>query len=326
MANANVQTRATLGDLGKKGLGPAFEDVFYQDLASYDGMKIAERVFSFVNTSKATLRTTGLTGYALGELFDEGEPIPETQNIKTYETQYNIDDYGKAVTVTDNALKDREVMAKKREEVSMLAKSAELTVAKGAFQILNGAFATSATKNGFKLYRYNDEALCSASHARADGGTAQSNLSATGITLTELNLETGRLALVKQLTDIGTPIMDMGMINLVVPDDLEKNAVIYTGSQLRATTANNDLNFYRGRMNVICSRWLNSELGGSSTAWFLIARTPNMPSPLRVYRNGGPEFNESERESRTWNRVFAYKNRFALGNSEWKGVWGSAGA
>lgn len=322
----NIQTRSTLGDLGKVGLGPVFEDIFDQNLVRYQGMDIASKIFSFLNTDKAVIRTTGLTGYNLPTEFQEGEPFPEVSNIKTYETLYTIKDYGSAVTVTYDCLDDREKLGKKLDEMANLSASIGPQEAKASFQILNGGFSTAATYNGTSIARYNSEALFAASHTRADGGTAQSNYSASSIALTELNLETGRLALMKQLADNGLPILDMGVINLVVPDDLIKNAVIFTNSQLRATTANNDLNFYQGRINAISSRWLNSNVGGSSTAWYLIAKVANMPSPLRVYRKGGPRFNEAQPEARTWNKVFAVMNRYAVGYSDWRGTWGSAGA
>ena len=134
--------------------------------------------------------------------------------------------------------------------------------------------------------------------------------------------------MIKQLTDNGLPILDMGAINLVVPDDLIKNAIIFTQSQYRATTTNNDLNFYQtttGRINAISSRWLDATNGGSATAWFLIASIPGIASPLRVYRRGGPRFLEESTGDRTWNKVFSVKNRYAVENSEWKGTYASAG-
>ena len=325
----NIQTRSTLGDLGKRGLGPRFEDVFEQNAIKYEGMDLASKIFAFINTDLSSLRTTGLTGYGLLEEFAEGEPIPSTINYKTFETLYTIRDYGKSIEVTDDLLLDRERLGKKLDEMANLAKSQSIQEVKAAFQILVGGASSSATSNGISIHRYNNAELFQASHARADGGSVQSNYSATSIALTELNLETGRLALVKQLSDIGLPILDMGAITLVVPDDLIKNAVIFTQSQYRATTANNDLNFYattNGRINAMSARWLNSANGGSSTAWYLLATLPGIPSPLRVYRQGGPTFKWSEPDAKTWNRTAGVKNRFAVGYSEWKGSWYSAGS
>lgn len=321
---STLQTRGTLGDLGKRGLGPEFEQVFEQNLIKYVGREAAAQVFDFKNTEKAVLRTTGLTGLALPSEFEEGDPYPSVAQIKTFETVYSIRDYGSSVEVTEDCLDDRERLGSKLDEMANLAKSADIQEVKAAFQILVSGHNTSATSNGISIHRYNDEALFSASHARADGGSSQSNTST--VTLTETNLETGRLALVKQLTDNGLPILDMGMITLVVPDDLEKNAVIFTDSEQRPSTANNDLNYYRGRIGVLSARWLNSANGGSATAWYLVAKLPKMGSPLCVYRRGGPKYFERPVDSRTGNQIFAMKNRFAVGNTEWKGTWGSTGA
>jgi hypothetical protein len=321
---AQIQTRGSLADLGKVGLGPQFEDVFEQNLLKYDGMTNISRIVSYINTEKSVLRTTGLSGYGFLEEFEEGDALPQDGNVKTFETQYAIRDYGKMVTVTDDCIEDREKLGAKLGEMANHAKSANVTRAKAGLQPLNGGFITTAKVNGFSLHRYNNERLFSTSHARADGGTAQSNASASGIVLSEVNLETGRLALVKQLTDNGMPILDMGRIILVVPDDLEKNAYIITGSQLRATTTNNDLNYYRGRIDVLSARWLNANNGGSSTAWFLLATLPGQNLPLRVYQKGGPRFKEGY-ENKTWNQEFGVKDRFAVGHTEWKGTWGSLG-
>ncbi len=323
---SNVQTRATLGDIGQDNLGPKFEKVFDQNLIKFEGKDIAKKIFDFPNAKFSTFRTTGLTGLKTLTRFGEGDPIPQSVNIKTFETNWDVQDYGDSVLVTDNLLEDRQKLGAKLDEMANLAKEVDITEAKGAFQILNGGFGTAAVVNGFSIDRYNDERLFLATHARADGGTAQSNVSATGITLTELNLETGRLALVKQLTDNGLPILNMGRITLTVPDDLQKDAVIFTQSNLRPSTANNDLNFYNGgTFDVVTSRWLNSNVGGSSTAWFLIASLPGMESILKVYRKGGPRMNDSGKIQGTWNRSFELKHRLAIGNSEFKGTWASPG-
>lgn len=320
-----IQTRGSLSDLGREGLGPKFEQVFEQNLIKYDGRDVASKVFNFENTSDSVIRTTGLTGYGYLSEFDEGAPVPEVSNTKTFETLYNIRDYGGLVNVTDDYLQDHVKLGAALDEMANLAAAADITEVRSSFQILNAGFGTSATSQGTSIHRYNSEALYSATHARADGGATQSNTST--LVLTELNLETVRLALVKQLTDIGQPIMNMGTLMLVVPDDLEKNAVIFTESESRPTTANNDINFYRGRINVISSRWLNAAFGGSATQWFLVSSLlikGAYASPLKVFRKGGPQYHELPID-KSLNRAFAVKNRYAVGNSDWRGTAGSQG-
>src|SRR3990172_1705460 len=87
-----------------------------------------------------------------------------------------------------------------------LARSARRTREREAAQVFNRAFNSS-------YLGADSEELCSTSHDRSDGGTAQSNASSTGITLTESNLETGLLAANGQLDD-------KGQIISVNPDSL----------------------------------------------------------------------------------------------------------
>ena len=102
----SVQTTATLGDLGKRGLGPAFERVFEQSLIGYEGRDAASNIFSFLNMDDPVKRDTGLTGYDLPEYFAEGDPYPSTINYQTFETVYTARNYGKSVEVTENQAKD----------------------------------------------------------------------------------------------------------------------------------------------------------------------------------------------------------------------------
>lgn len=123
--------------------------------------------------------------------------------------------------------------------------------------------------------------------------------------------------------------MQMADIMLVVPDALQKTARIITESSLRSNTTNNDLNFYNsvnGQINVITSKWLNANAGGSNTAWFLVARLPGLPSVLRVYRDGPVSHKGGVSADRTGNQWFGVKDRRASGNSEFKSTWASAGA
>ena len=324
-----LQTRATLGDLGQRNAGPEFEQVFNQTDFAYQGKEVALKIFSFLNVDKSTFRTTGTTGLPNLKRFDDGTPMPEALNIKTFETAWDIDDQGIGVTVTDDCLKDRVRLEAKLSEFAQLSAAVPRSEVQSAFQILNGGFGTTSVVNGTKLTRYNSEALFSASHARADGGTAQSNVSAGAIALTELNLETGRLALVQQLSDIGLALMEMANVTLVVPDALQKTGAIITQSVLRANTTNNDMNFYNsvnGSVDLLCSKFLNSNVGGSQTAWFLIARLPGLDSVLRVYRDSAPEFKQELTADRTWNQFFGVKDRRIAGNSEFKTTWGSEGS
>jgi len=190
-----------------------------------------------------------------------------------------------------------------------LAKSVVLTTEFHAANVFNNAFTAAYTSYG------DGKPLCSVGHTRADGGTAQSNASATGITLGETNLETGRLALETALNDKGE-IVSFNVNQLLVPVQLRKSAQILTDSTLRPGTANNDVNVYEGALKVIPWRYLTS-----STAWFLMDGGNHL---LNWFWRIRPEF-KSDYAFDSDAALYKARIRFSVGWSDWRGVWGSAG-
>src|SRR3990167_10640702 len=89
-----------------------------------------------------------------------------------------------------------------KKNPAALGKSARRTREREAAQVLNRAFNSSFLGG-------DAQELCSTVHPRSDGGTSQSNASSTGITLTEENLETARIAFRQQLDDKGMRIQTM---------------------------------------------------------------------------------------------------------------------
>ena len=128
------------------------------------------------------------------ETWTKARALDYEDPLKMYRTVYTHLKYTKGFKVSQELVEDDQhnVIARMPKA---LAKSVVYTTEFHAANILNNAFDTSYTSYG------DAKPLCSTAHPRADGGTAQSNASSTGVTLTEPNLETGRLALEKALND-----------------------------------------------------------------------------------------------------------------------------
>ena len=272
------------------------------------------------NASQATF--SGKTGAGVLSLFNEGSTIPRKQRYKLYNTEFVHDQYGGQIEVTRKMLMNRD-WGEAFNEFKDLSLAGKVTESKAPAQLFNGAFATTTTVNSIKITVYADgKPLASTIHPRVDGGSAQSNASATGIVLSESNLETGRLALRRQLQDDGTPMTISGAIYLVVPPALEKTAKIITGSDLRSGTANNDVNIYNGgSVMVMESLWLDAVNGGSDTAWFLVA--PSVAKLLFVLRNGLSM--DQSVDKNTKSTLFDVILDFSVGSADWRGFWGSKG-
>ena len=193
-----------------------------------------------------------------------------------------------------------------------------------AFNPLRAGFTSTVT------YADADELFATA-HARKDGGSTISNASATGIPLTYTNLETALLALYDQVDDKGriSTIGD-GQITLVVPKDLEMEAVTITKSEKRSDTAEHALNYYKGRVNVLATKWLrtsisaldNDGVAGSETAWYLVDNSKNK----MTFLNESPFGLEDDYTARNQTATFTGSTRFRVGPQNWRGWWGSEGA
>lgn len=188
-----------------------------------------------------------------------------------------------------------------------LARSMRRTAEYLGAVVFNNAFSSGTGGDG----KY----LCSVSHPRADGGTAQSNASGSGITLTETNLNTALLAMRGQVDDKGMKIAVKANI-LVVGPALEKTAAEITKSSLKAGSADNDINYYQGMLKVIGWDWLSS-----STAWFLLDSSVHQ---LNYFWRKRPEFKQ-DNSFDTGMALFKSQMRLSKGWSDWRGVWGSAG-
>lgn len=319
MPAGNIESRSTYGGL-IKGVEAAFIDVFDQTLLDYKPMY--ERIAKKRGSTKERERTTGVAGPGNLILKDEGDNVSRGARLKLYNTEYIHKTYAKAIEVTMEAMEDNE-WSEKLDDAKMLTRRGVLTMEQHFFQLFNDGFSLTDSDANFPISRYGDgKALFSTAHPRKDGGTAQSNASATSIALSEANLNVGRLALLRQLQDDGTPMDTTGKILLIVSLANEKLAVEITKSEYRSGTANNDINFYEGvGFDVLACKYLDSVLGGSDTAWFLVM--PEIAKLLMWERKGLTMRNTTDED--TFNFKSSIHARWSVGFGDWRGTWGSKG-
>lgn len=326
----SVETRATFGDGWIKGLAAKFAEVENQAEKSYSlgiesalGIEAnhATRLFKEKTSDKAEERLTNKTGVGYPTLTGEGEDYAADSRIPGYLTVFNFIKKTNSVEITEENKEDRDYQDK-LDEAYDLNVSMKMEFDRSAFSIFNYAF-TAQTGLPSDLTFYSDgKPLCSVGHPRKDEGTAQSNASATGLALSEPNLETGRTALRRQLDDRGLPMaIGSGQLILLVPDSLEKTAQIIAKSTKRSGTANNDLNIYDGNVTVISTKWINSQNGGSDTQWFLV---DSMFSPFIFYKRRGIR-TSVYMDNKNKNTIYDISARWSVGNKNWRGVWGSKG-
>ncbi len=293
--------RNTFGDLLEPGFRQIYDDAFTE-------MPLIMDSLFHVNTStKQDEKDSAVSGFGLFQLTGEGEQVDYEDPVQGYDKSYIHQKYTKGFKVSEELYEDDQYNVIQKKPAA-LARAARRTAEVAAANVFNNAFSAS--------YLGGDgEPLCAVDHPRSDGGTAQSNASATGITFGDDNLETARLAMRAQLDEKGQKIQCMPDTLLIGPT-LEKDANILIKSNLRSGTGDNDLNFYSGKFKIVAWDYLTS-----TTAWFLI---DSKQHELNWFWRVKPEFKQDTAFD-TGMALFKSRMRFSNGWSDFRGVWGSAG-
>lgn len=254
---------------------------------------------------------------------DEGEDTEELNRFKTYVTSIDYTAYAAKIEVTREQLMDRDFSAQ-LDEASDIGKAANFSQDEAGIQLFNGGFDTRKDSiKGYRYQYYNDTVpTFSTQHPSVvPSQSAQSNASATSMVLSEANLETARLALRRQMTDAGGPLTMGGMETLVLPLALEKLGRQLTESEYIPNSGNNDINVYRGSVNMVSSVLMDAVHDGSDTAWFLIV--PGATRFIHDVREAMQPWTEVDEDKKTL--TVGIYGRWANYTKDWRRAWGSKG-
>ena len=182
-------TRSQARDLLEPGLREVYDDAFQEEALVYP------RIFNMLSSSKQDETDTGFTGFKLHTVKTENASLDYDDPIQMYDVTYVHDEYALGFKVSEVLWEDDQYNVIKRK-AAQLGRSARRTQETSAAGVFNNAFVSTVLGG-------DAQELASTVHPRSDAGSSQSNASATGITLTDTNLETGRIASRQQLDDRG---------------------------------------------------------------------------------------------------------------------------
>jgi len=282
-----------------------------------------DKIFNTTNSSKNTEVDFDMAGgNPFQEMASDNTPTPYQDLTNGYPTYYTHKTYKGGREITRQMMDD-DLYNVMSGLMTGLGTEGAAFYDKEASKVFKNAFTTTATSYG------DAKPLCSTLHPRGDGGTAQSNASATGIVLNEANLETAILAL-QEVKDHSGELINLGTgrLRMVIPPALRKTAQIILGSELKPGTGNNDVNVYFSstyNLEIIENPWISARNGGSDTAWFLQdAEKHGLKFMYRVPLEFKSEFGTGSTFDTDAIKFKGYA-RFSYGWSGWLGFWGSKG-
>lgn len=296
-------------------LDPAFRKIYGDEIR-----QLPQQVFTYFNVDtsvKNIEKDSSATGLSKLVQTTESGAITYEDEVEGFNVTYTHLKFAKGTSVSQELWEDDQFGVMRRKPMN-LANAKIRTQEQFGADIFNFGFTTGG--GGSAPFTGPDSlALFSTAHPREDGGATQSNSITSD--LSEDSIE-NVLVQMRQTLDGKGQLMLVKPTHLIVPPSLEKEARILMDSLGRTGTTNNDINPYKGRLEVSVWDYLGSAAGGSDTAWFILDRSVEELNWFNRSDRGleGPDWDFDTKTAR-WSTVC----RWSAGWSNWRGIFGSKG-
>jgi hypothetical protein len=292
-----------------KELEPGLNALFGLEYDRYE--KEHAQVFNEESSDRAFEEETMLSGFGTAPVKAEGSAISFDDAQETFTARYTHETIALAFSITEEAIEDNLYDRLAARYTRALARSMAQTKQIKASSILNNAFSSS--------YPVGDGvALCSSSHPSVSG--SQRNLLSTAADLNETSLEQMLIDIAGLTDERGLKIAVRGM-KLLIPKELQFTAERVLASNLRPSTADNDVNAVNS-MGMIPDGAVVNHFLTDTDAFFIKTDAPNgfklfQRTPIKTAMEG--DFD-------TGNSRFKARERYSFGVSDWRAVFGTPGA
>ena len=298
-------TRAQLA----KELEPGLNALFGLEYDRYE--REHSEIFDEESSDRAFEEEVMLAGFSTAPVKAAGAAITFDDAQETYPARYTHETIALAFSITEEAVEDNLYDRLAARYTRALARSMSQTKQVKAASILNNAFSTSFPVG-------DGAALCSSAHPAISGN--QRNQLSTAADLNETSLEQMLIDIAGLTDERGLKIAVRGM-KLMIPKELQFIAERVLNSNLRPGTADNDVNAMKS-MGMLPDGAVVNHYLTDTDAYFVKTDAPNgfklfQRTPLRTAMEG--DFD-------TGNMRYKARERYSFGVSDWRCVFGTAGA
>jgi hypothetical protein len=271
-------------------------------------------IFDKVDGQLATERLIEATGFGLARTKTESAPITYDADSEGYATLATPTVIGLGYQVTREEMEDNLYTEVSMPRSESLAFSMHTTIELAHANIFVNGFSTS--------YKFGDgQPLFSASHPTKSG--TQSNLPTVNADFSEASLEDMIKRIYLAQNSRGLQI-NLRPRKLIVSAADMFNATRILESQLRTSTANNDINAVKQMGLIPEGALVNPYLGVETTqAWFLQTSIQKNKGLVSIWRRE-PEL-EKDSDFDTENAKAKTTARFVASVGDWRSVYGAQG-
>ena len=293
-----------------KELLPGLNALFGLEYAKYG--EEHKEIYETETSERSFEEETKLSGFAAAPVKNEGSAIAYDNAQEAWTARYTHETIAMGFSITEEAVEDNLYDSLSSRYTKALARGMAYTKQVKAAAILNNGFSGGPT--------YGDgQVLFSTAHPLVSGGT-NSNTPSTASDLNETSLENAVIQ-IAAWTDERSLLIAAKPRKLIVPPSLMFVATRLLETELRVSTADNDINALKNNGSIPEGYTVNHYLTDTN-AWFLCTDVPNglkhfVRTPLSTGMDG--DFD-------TGNVRYKSRERYSFGVSDPLGIFGSPGA
>jgi hypothetical protein len=271
-----------------------------------------KEIFESETSDRSFEEETKLSGFSAAPVKNEGAAMAYDNAQEAWTARYTHETIAMGFSLTEEAIEDNLYDSLSARYTKALARAMAYTKQVKAAAILNNAFASGVT--------YGDgQVLCSTTHPLTNGGT-NSNRPTTPADLNETSLEAAVIQIAAWTDERGLLIAAKPN-KLIIPPALQFVATRILETELRVSTADNDINALKNNGSIPGGYAINHYLTDTN-AWFL---TTDVPNGLKHFTRT-PMSTSMDADFDTGNSRYKARERYSFGVSDPLGIFGSPGA
>ena len=247
-----------------KELLPGLNALFGLEYARYG--EEHKEIYETETSERSFEEETKLSGFSAAPVKNEGQAIAYDNAQEAWTARYNHETIALGFSLTEEAIEDNLYDSLSARYTKALARAMAYTKQVKAAAILNNGF-SAAQVGGDGV------ALFSASHPLVSGGT-NSNIPATAADLNETSLEAAVIQ-ISLWTDERGLLIAAKPKKLIVPPALQFTATRLLETELRVSTADNDINALRTVEGGVVGYHVSDYLT-SNYAWFVLTENDGL--------------------------------------------------
>jgi hypothetical protein len=300
-----------------KELLPGLNALFGMEYARYGEQH--KEIYESETSERSFEEETKLAGFGAAPVKNEGSAIAYDNAQEAFTARYTHETIALGFSITEEAVEDNLYDSLSARYTKALARAMAFTKQVKAASILNNGFNGSYPGgDGVSLFGVNSSAA-RVGHPTV-GGTVNFNSPATPVDLNETSLENATIQIAAWTDERGL-LIAAKPVKLVIPPSLMFVAKRLLDTELRVSTADNDINALK-QMGTISGGYTVNNFLTDTNAWFLTTDVPNgMKHFVRT-----PLQNSMDGDFDTGNVRYKSRERYSFGWSDPLGMWGSSGS